>query len=203
MPKTCKIAGVDVANVRLKRSFNAALSSSSYTLYALLPTLSEQLNERYDVEAVSAELQNLSASQSTVASSTATPAASQVLEQPVEEPQPVEDLKPASGQPLGPGESWASEFRSDASEGTGTDLHMSVSELDTEPETDDQVCFNGITANVSLPTRRFLRQSACLHLQLPCLQQVKACLLLRHRHLNRCQPRPKPSFGTNSRSRVS
>jgi hypothetical protein len=101
----------------------------SYTFYALLPTLAEQLSSRYNVEAVSADLQGLSAIQSSVPSVTTTPAASLLLEHPADEARP------------GPSESWASEFHdkaeSDQSEGTGTDLHLSVSELGTE--TDDQV----------------------------------------------------------------
>lgn len=68
-----------------------------------------------------------------------TPAASLLLEKPAEEQTAAQEQKNIEDHKLEPGASWASEFRSDASEGTGTDLHMSVSELGTEPETDDQV----------------------------------------------------------------
>lgn len=99
---------------RLKSHFTSLLSTISFTLYALLPTLQPQLLDRYPVEETSQALQGMSMTSST---------ASIQPEQPVSVESPENSLHLNKGEseagtsvsgdePVSAvGESWASEFR--------------------------------------------------------------------------------------------
>lgn len=123
---------------RLKSHFSTLLSTLSFTLYALLPTLSPQLDSAYPVELTSQALQGLSNPTSSQISTVSADNESEgVLESSVPDiPVEVENR----GRSLSSGsraeggsvsESWASEFRGDGQLGMGPESVMT--------ETDDGV----------------------------------------------------------------
>lgn len=103
-------ADMEADESRLKSHFTSLLSTISFTLYALLPTLQPQLFERYPIEHTSQALQGMSVTSSTASL------------QPVEVPdnslhlhrgESDADTSVTSHEPQhsGVGESWASEFQ--------------------------------------------------------------------------------------------
>jgi peroxin-3 len=139
---------------RIKNHFTSLLSTISYTIYALLPTLQPQLEAHFPVEATSQALQGLSASNtsSDTGSTSQTPDNSLLLHEhhnpnPDQSPQE-RDAGPGEGglssnSHRGVGESWASEFQSGHS-GSETDASNGESFVDSsiqEVETDDTVSF--------------------------------------------------------------
>lgn len=121
---------------RLKSHFSSLLDTISFTLYALLPTLSPQLTSAYPVEETSGLLQGISNPSSSVASIGATPdttPANSLLLQGEQEVS-VREEEPSSASPPGSGtsgistsvsgptsavgESWASEFQNQSHERT-------------------------------------------------------------------------------------
>ncbi|GFZ43242.1 hypothetical protein JCM24511_00961 [Saitozyma sp. JCM 24511] len=118
----------------LKSHFSSLLDTISFTLYALLPTLSPQLTSAYPVEETSGLLQGISNPSSSVASIGATPdttPANSLLLQGEQEVS-IREEEPSSASPPGSGtsgistsvsgptsavgESWASEFQNQSQE---------------------------------------------------------------------------------------
>lgn len=96
----------------MKSHFTSLLSTISYTLYALLPTLQPQVYEAYPVESISQALQGLSSSEPS-------PSASLVLPTPV------------TG-------SWASEFNKESPSTQESELHSDeTSSVGTSIPTED------------------------------------------------------------------
>lgn len=99
----------------MKQHFTSLISTISYTLYALLPTLQPQLSDQYPVEQISQALQGLPVSSSANESVNPTPDNSVLLPPPTQENLHVEheNQAPSPEQP-GIDQSWSSEFKAES-----------------------------------------------------------------------------------------
>jgi hypothetical protein len=103
---------IEVLTVRLKSHFTSLISTISFTLYALLPTLHPQISAEYPVETISQALQGLSAPASSAAESTdPTPDSSVVLQPP--DPNAHGDAG-THGVQGGVEQSWTSDFKTES-----------------------------------------------------------------------------------------
>lgn len=121
---TCELSHLSrvhmLKGLSLKNHFTSLISTVTFTLYALLPTLQPQVSAEYPVEATSSALQGLSAPPSSAAESTdPTPDSSMVL-QPPEPNTGTMQTSHSTPEISGPGQhggveqSWSSEFRTES-----------------------------------------------------------------------------------------
>jgi hypothetical protein len=140
--------GTSCLTSRIKAHFTTLLSTISFTLYALLPTLQPQLFETYPVEATSQALQSLSMASSSQSSQLGeTSESSLLLQRPdqqseqnqasreaesslAESQSTIEQSPPSAGRQSHPGvgESWASEFQSQSGSVSGSESEGGVGE---------------------------------------------------------------------------
>ncbi|CAD6576291.1 MAG: peroxin [Tremellales sp. Tagirdzhanova-0007] len=138
--------------VLLKNHFTSLLSTISFTLYALLPTLQSQIYDAYPVESTSQALQALSSStlSSSQASIEPTPEHSMLLHGHTEDPVSSDgatSLTKSGNDVEGVEESWASEFRR---QDVDAEPSLPGSTIVSGAETDDAVS-STFSQSISLP----------------------------------------------------
>lgn len=172
IPTLLRINGADPSN-RLKNHFTSLISSISFTLYALLPTLQPQVFEAYPVEKTSRAIQGSASTSasSTMAGSTSSIEISEPLNslhlygqgsQELEPPKEVVDNQSPQFSPSVPlvpavDESWASEFQKKDSAGAEaeTESGIMIGGSVEIPETDDGVSYQCVVQKEGLLIFKF------------------------------------------------